>query len=57
MFFTGLIAKERRAIRHQKRSALYWGTPEQKYAFGHPLVDGFIGAIAGTILILALIAG
>lgn len=57
MFFTGLIAKKRRAIRHQKRSALYWGTPEQKYAFGHPLVDGFIGAIAGTILILALIAG
>ncbi|MBE2191358.1 MAG: hypothetical protein IAE63_04185 [Alphaproteobacteria bacterium] len=56
MFFTDFIAKRRHKAQRIARHNLYWGIPDQKYAFGHPFLDGLVGAAIGTILILSLIA-
>lgn len=62
MFFTKLIVKKlrksRNQIRLQKQLAAFWGTPkEPSYTFGHPFLDGFIGALFAIGFLMLFIAG
>lgn len=55
MTIMSFIGKNQRARRQTKRRNMYWGVPEQRFAFGSAWADGFIGALMALALVIGII--